>query len=292
MATTTTTATSRKPETSSKTATLTSSPSVVIPVASTPPPTTTTITAGSDGSSGVRTMTTFQIIFCLPNLIGYTRIILAFMACTRMHTNPNQCMFLYALSCLLDAFDGYAARLLNQCTRLGAVLDMVTDRFTTACLLVMLAHLYSRYMVIFQLLTSLDLASHYIRMYSALILGATSHKTIDRQRNWLLRHYYGSRTMLFLMCAGNEVFFMCLYMWHSHVKSSRSFTLGSWAQLLIIRLFQWDLLSWLTCLSFPVCFLKQWINLVQFLDAAKALIHTEAIISTGRYPLSLKGKHA
>lgn len=259
-----------------------------------PSPSVPDVTSVPSRTTIARTMTAFQIIFCLPNLIGYARIILAFMACMKMHTNPNQCMFFYALSCLLDAFDGYVARLFNQCTRLGAVLDMVTDRFTTACLLVMLAHLYPRYMVIFQLLTSLDLASHYIQMYSALILGATSHKIIDRQRNWLLRRYYGSRTMLFLMCAGNEVFFMCLYVWYNRGSFPLPLRLILLApQSVVILLSKWDLLSWITCLSFPVCLLKQWINLVQFLDAAKALIHTEAMITTtSLQPMSLKGKHA
>jgi hypothetical protein len=37
----------------------------------------------------------------------------------------------YWLSYFLDAFDGYAARLLDQGTKFGALLDMVTDRFAT-----------------------------------------------------------------------------------------------------------------------------------------------------------------
>ncbi|KAI4847738.1 hypothetical protein E4T44_04347 [Aureobasidium sp. EXF-8845] len=54
-------------------------------------------------------------------------------------STPLRCSFIYATSCLLDALDGYFARILNQGTRFGAVLDMVTDRCTTTCLLVFLA---------------------------------------------------------------------------------------------------------------------------------------------------------
>lgn len=41
-------------------------------------------------------------------------------------------MLLYGASSLLDAADGYAARALNQSSEFGAVLDMVTDRYTGA----------------------------------------------------------------------------------------------------------------------------------------------------------------
>ena len=45
-------------------------------------------------------------------------------------------IFLFQLSGLLDAVDGHAARLLNQSSKFGAMLDMLTDRCATMCLLV------------------------------------------------------------------------------------------------------------------------------------------------------------
>jgi len=45
-----------------------------------------------------------------------------------MSTHPKYCTALYAVSCLLDAVDGQAARALGQTSKFGAVLDMVTDR--------------------------------------------------------------------------------------------------------------------------------------------------------------------
>jgi CDP-diacylglycerol--inositol 3-phosphatidyltransferase len=83
-----------------------------------------------------------------------------------MSYHPNYCTILYSLSCLLDALDGYAARKFNQATKFGAVLDMVTDRCTTSCLLVFLSAAYTNYAVLFQFLISLDLASHYMHMYA------------------------------------------------------------------------------------------------------------------------------
>lgn len=112
-----------------------------------------------------------------------------------MPLHPRTCSFLYSISCLLDALDGYLARLFHQSTTFGSVLDMVTDRCTTACLLVFLASAWPRYSIIFQGLISLDLASHYMHMYATLSMGGAgkSHKAVDSSRSWILHKYYTSR---------------------------------------------------------------------------------------------------
>lgn len=112
-----------------------------------------------------------------------------------MPLHPRTCSVLYSVSCLLDALDGYAARYFEQSTRFGAVLDMVTDRCTTSCLLVFLASAFPRWSLIFQGLISLDLASHYMHMYATLAMGGsdTSHKAVDKSRSWLLNLYYTNK---------------------------------------------------------------------------------------------------
>ncbi|EQL34685.1 CDP-diacylglycerol-inositol 3-phosphatidyltransferase [Blastomyces dermatitidis ATCC 26199] len=111
-----------------------------------------------------------------------------------MPLHPRTCSLLYSVSCLLDALDGVAARHFNQSTTFGAVLDMVTDRCTTACLLVFLSSAWPRWAIMFQGLISLDLASHYMHM------------------SWILYQYYNSRTVLFIFCLFNELFFIGLYL--------------------------------------------------------------------------------
>lgn len=115
-----------------------------------------------------------------------------------MPLHPRTCSILYSISCLLDALDGYAARYFEQSTRFGAVLDMVTDRCTTACLLVFLSSAWPRWALLFQGLISLDLASHYIHMYATLIMGGaeTSHKNVDKSRSWILNLYYTNKVRL------------------------------------------------------------------------------------------------
>jgi hypothetical protein len=75
--------------------------------------------------------------------IGYTRIILAGLSLHFMSYHPKYCTLLYCLSCLLDAVDGQAARLLGQTSKFGAVLDMVTDRCAFSLTSVYCHHLTS-----------------------------------------------------------------------------------------------------------------------------------------------------
>lgn len=130
-----------------------------------------------------------NVFLFVPNLIGYGRILLAGLALNYMKSHPKVCTALYGLSCLLDAFDGMAARALGQTSKFGAVLDMVTDRYvfsfpvfpvkpsrrransnparrcTTACLLCFLSSAYPPYALLFQFLITLDFSSHYMHMY-------------------------------------------------------------------------------------------------------------------------------
>ena len=54
---------------------------------------------------------------------------------------------LYYCSTFLDAFDGYAARTMNQCSKLGAIMDLLTDCVTTSLLLMGLSVLYPQYII-------------------------------------------------------------------------------------------------------------------------------------------------
>jgi CDP-diacylglycerol--inositol 3-phosphatidyltransferase len=133
--------------------------------------------------------------FILTLSAGYSRIFLAFASLYYMPLHPRTCSALYSVSCLLDALDGYAARYFEQSTKFGAVLDMVTDRCTTACLLVFLSSAWPRWALLFQGLISLDMASHYVHMYATLSMGGSdhSHKSVDKSRSWLLNLYYTNK---------------------------------------------------------------------------------------------------
>ncbi|KAG7492229.1 hypothetical protein MATL_G00011580 [Megalops atlanticus] len=191
-----------------------------------------------------------NIFLFVPNLIGYARIILALLAFYLMPCCPIPAVVCYLLNALLDAFDGHAARALNQGTKFGAMLDMLTDRCATMCLLVNLALLYPSYTFLFQLSMSLDIASHWLHLHSSMMKGASSHKTIDLSGNPILRLYYTSRPVLFVMCMGNELFFSLLYVLHHLEEPHVS-------------------LQWLLGICGVVCILKSGISLLHLVTAAR-----------------------
>ena len=97
-------------------------------------------------------------------------------------------------------------------TKFGAMLDMLTDRCATMCLLATLGAFYPSYLFVFQLVMIVDVSCHWIHLHTSNVLGKTSHKNVDEEENALLCFYYTSRPFLFFMCAGNELFYSMLYL--------------------------------------------------------------------------------
>ncbi|KAI9903232.1 hypothetical protein N3K66_002584 [Trichothecium roseum] len=249
-----------------------------------------------------------NIFMFWPNIIGYARIVLAFASLYYMPLHPRTCSFLYSVSCLLDALDGYAARIFEQSTRFGAVLDMVTDRCTTSCLLVFLSSAFPRWAILFQGLIAVDFASHYMHMYATLVVGGadSSHKNIDSTKNWVLSLYYTNKAVLFTVCALNELFFIALYLlsfsspyMSPHLIKSVEETSGaqmipgaplntsllrqmfpdpfSPAALELSRANKMDsTVPWILAgISFPLMALKQVLNIVQLVMASQSLAEVD-----------------
>ncbi|EAW07253.1 CDP-diacylglycerol--inositol 3-phosphatidyltransferase [Aspergillus clavatus NRRL 1] len=231
-----------------------------------------------------------NVFLFVPNLIGYARVFLTVASLYYMPLHPRTCSLLYSVSCLLDALDGYAARYYNQSTTFGAVLDMVTDRCTTACLLVFLSSAWPRWSIVFQSLISLDLASHYMHMYATLSMGGSgkSHKNVEATRSWILHQYYTNKTVLFVCCALNELFFIGLYLLsfsspilspsllQAQDPSAPPALASPWSAgaLEMARANKIDSFwPWvITGISAPVMALKQFINVVQMVKASKWLV--------------------
>lgn len=248
-----------------------------------------------------------NIFLFWPNIIGYVRIVLAIASLYYMPLHPRTCTLLYSVSCLLDALDGYVARVFEQSTRFGAVLDMVTDRCSTSCLLVFLSSAFPRWAIVFQGLIALDLASHYMHMYATLVVSGTdsSHKNIDKSKSWLLNLYYTNKNVLFVFCALNEVFFIAIYLlsFSSPLLSphlvktveDNGAKLGAGAQvntsilaqifpdpfsaaaLELARANKMDsTIPWVIAgISFPIMAAKQVINVVQLINASKGLAEVD-----------------
>ena len=138
---------------------------------------------------------------------------------------------------------------------------MVTDRCTTSGLLVYIAHQNPSFLFLIQFLIALDLSSHYSVMMSSLTLGSSSHKKVNPSTPFLLRLYYQNSIVLFLVCAGNELFFMTWYL-----SSTGLLTTG-----LLNQQFIWTL----SLLSFPICFFKQVLNVVQLVGSSQDLVQAD-----------------
>jgi len=229
-----------------------------------------------------------NVFLFIPNIIGYARVFLAACSLYFMRWHPKYCTWLYIVSCLLDAFDGMAARRFKQATKFGAVLDMVTDRCTTACLLCYLCSAYPNYTVYFQALISVDLASHYMHMYSTLNQGVSSHKKIPKEQSWILRQYYGNNIVLFLFCACNELFFVSIYLLSFPPPPNSPPRLG------YIRGVPLSYPYLLAFITFPICAFKNWINVIQMVNAARALadVDKDDRLRDGVVALSVRPKRA
>ena len=205
-------------------------------------------------------VTPTDVLRYIPNKIGFSRVITMVLSLFLMRSHPTYTTIVYGISCLLDAVDGTMARKYDQCSLFGAVLDMVSDRSTTACLICYLCCAYfdrcPLLVPVLQLLNALDLSSHYMHMYATLnCTKETTHKKIEKEQ-WLLNLYYSRRDVLFTVCAFNELFYLALY-WYSFPKYS---TLG--------------LVTLIICL--PGYIFKQIANVIQMNRAAMLLATKDA----------------
>ncbi|KOB69978.1 Phosphatidylinositol synthase, partial [Operophtera brumata] len=148
-----------------------------------------------------------NIFLFVPNLIGFGRVILAIISFYFMPTHCTLACTCYITSALLDAFDG---------TKFGAMLDQLTDRSGTACLMVTLATFYPQWTFWLQLSLAIDITCHWLYLHTVTLQGKTSHKFIDMSENPIMHVYYTNKTVLFFMCAGNEAFYAALYVMNFH----------------------------------------------------------------------------
>jgi CDP-diacylglycerol--inositol 3-phosphatidyltransferase len=107
---------------------------------------------------------------------GYFRVLCIVYAFAAANHRAAKSLAVYVLAFVCDELDGRFARMLNQRSRLGAVLDMATDRVSTAGLLALLCKFAPAYSTIWVLLIVLDVSSHWFQMYSTLACGETTHK--------------------------------------------------------------------------------------------------------------------
>ncbi|KAA8496172.1 CDP-diacylglycerol--inositol 3-phosphatidyltransferase [Porphyridium purpureum] len=231
----------------------------------------------------------------VPNVIGYVRIFLGALAFVDWRNAQRFCV-LYALSFVLDAADGYAARRFNQASELGSYLDMITDRVATMALLAVTAvsagelhdaisgsavsvlglrqqhtHFLQQRLITLLLdrdcafalqtalllLVALDGVSHWNQMLAGLTNEVGSHKQANRNR--LLQFYYW-RPVLTVVCIFNELFLLMLFVL---LQQSSGKTYAPGASLWQTWEFPLTMVTVLLVISFPFFVLKQGVSVQQ-----------------------------
>ncbi|CAI5703995.1 hypothetical protein KXD40_002457 [Peronospora effusa] len=206
--------------------------------------------------------TVMGVFFYVPNVIGYMRILLSIYSLAVAFTDYKTSVLCYALSFTCDYFDGFFARLCDQCSSFGAVLDMVTDRCSTAGLLIVLSHLYPQYMMLFMYLLILDFSSHWYHMYSS----RGHHKLVSAERNFLLRFYYGCYPFFGFCCVGTELFYILLYVLYFDPK-------------LLIPIINVPVMQLCYYVCLPACVCKIFTNLAQLFSAAHSIASEDVALA-------------
>lgn len=176
----------------------------------------------SDAARGAhaKSFSVRRVAFFVPNLIGYVRMALSIASFWVANEHPLMFLLFYTTSFALDAADGMAARALGQTSHFGSILDMLTDRASTAGMLVVLDGVVRPmpyyFTFILATLLFLDVASHFCRMYASVFARKDSHKDVSDSIFWLLRQYYSKRKFMGLLCMGQEFSYIFLYAWHAY----------------------------------------------------------------------------
>uniref|UniRef100_M4CIM2 CDP-diacylglycerol--inositol 3-phosphatidyltransferase n=1 Tax=Brassica campestris TaxID=3711 RepID=M4CIM2_BRACM len=205
-----------------------------------------------------------SVYLYIPNIVGYMRVVLNCVAFAVCFSNKTLFSLLYFFSFCCDAVDGWCARRFNQVSTFGAVLDMVTDRVSTACLLVILSQVY-RPSLVFLSLLALDIASHWLQMYSTFLAGKSSHKDVKDSTSWLFRLYYGNRIFMCYCCVSCEVLYIILLL----IEKNKTENL---LNVVVSTLTQISPLSFLLALTLFGWSMKQTINIIQMKTAADVCV--------------------
>lgn len=156
----------------------------------------------------------FKELFYVANIIDYGRIVTLYWA---IQSSGYTFALWYSISYILDAFDGYAARALNQESRLGYYLDMVIDRISSSLCLHFAAKavidgetlvpLWAASFVAFFLrvcIVVVELISHGTVMYLSEVLGV--HQKQMGYDYAIVRRYLGDKRYLGWGCVSFEGF--------------------------------------------------------------------------------------
>ena len=195
-----------------------------------------------------------NVYLYVPNLICYFRTLLLPFVLIFAFRNPIATFACYAVSNLLDSFDGMAARKFKQESKLGMVLDYTIDRATIMILFSILIIMYRDYWWVFCLLLIIEAGSHYAHLYSTIFSNQVHHKSTVADTKGIIRLYYENRAVMFLTCFSHD---LCLLLFYMHHFYRDRFTFV----LLFVFL--------------PGLLFKTWIHIMQIVNSIHIVAHRD-----------------
>ena len=238
-----------------------------------------------------------NVFVYVPNLIGYARVVLASIALAYAFEDVPFALGAYFLSFVCDELDGRFARMFDQCSEFGKLLDMVTDRLATAGLLMVLSAKFPEWFFTCLALLLLDVGSHWLQMYVSVLASRQSHKEVGANANIILRLYYTNRIFMGVCCVSTEVLYLCALAlsdvaFSASAKGSKSFAdvlpeavtvsapigfLKAFVPTFSVALTQrTSLATQVAVLMVPGFLIKQWANVAQLLASCAALAAHDA----------------
>ncbi|KAI3815363.1 hypothetical protein L1987_15029 [Smallanthus sonchifolius] len=197
---------------------------------------------------------TISVYLYIPNIIGYIRVLLNCYAFAICFTNKELFSILYFISFVCDALDGWFANLVKFQPS-----GLFWTWISTACLLVILSQVY-RPIFVFLSLLALDIASHWLQMYSTFLVGKSNHKDVKDSTSWLFKLYYGNRMFMGYCCVACEVLYITLFLLAKESEKMTDVLLCAAKQSIIYSaLLALLLFGWAT---------KQLVNIIQMKTAA------------------------
>ena len=237
-----------------------------------------------------------NVFVYVPNLIGYARVVLASIALAYAFEDVPFALGAYFLSFVCDELDGRFARMFDQCSEFGKLLDMVTDRLATAGLLMVLSAKFPEWFFTCLALLLLDIGSHWLQMYTSVLASRKSHKEVAANANIILRLYYTNRIFMGVCCVSAEVLYLCaLALSDTDAAAVRG--MASFADVLpetlvlsvpigflkrfvptvtLVLNHRASLATQVAALMLPGFLIKQWANVAQLLASCAALAEHDA----------------
>lgn len=204
--------------------------------------------------SNVANVTAGDVLLYYPNIVGYIRVVCMVLSFYYAKSNWKRALVYYLAAFIGDVVDGHVARSFDQCSKVGGILDMVTDRVSTCGFLVLLSNFYPEHYFTAIMLIVLDISSHWFHVMS--VSGHHKSKESLQNRNALLQWYYSIYPLFGYCCVGTELFYILLYVLRFHPDP-------------VIHQ-----ICFYGC--FPACAMKQIVNVAQLFSAMDNVARIDA----------------